>query len=161
MNDISYEASLRANYEAVRERLGVPPRRAAILEIIRETGAEEFLAPFPVPNEIEKPSKRARDWLLVGQTPKLEIPPPLPENLPRQMVILIEVAREKGFTLAEMRSDRKNRKLAAARQKAMWRMKKETSLSFPRIGQLLGGRDHTTILHGVRSHEARMARGEA
>ena len=35
------------------------------------------------------------------------------------------------------------------RQVAMFLLKKELGLTFVEIGNLLGGRDHTTIMHGV------------
>lgn len=43
--------------------------------------------------------------------------------------------------------------LVRARQIAMFLLKKETSLSLVEIGNLLGGRDHTTIMHGVSKIE--------
>jgi hypothetical protein len=157
MNDISYEASLRANYEAVRERLGVPPRRFAVLALIRETVAEDLLKPGFLPNEVVPASKRTRDWLMVGPTPDIVEEPPLPENMPQRMLIVLEVAREHGFTLAEMRSTRRGKKLVWARYKAMWRLKRETPLSYVQIGMLLGGRDPTTVLYGLRVYEAWLA----
>jgi chromosomal replication initiation ATPase DnaA len=30
------------------------------------------------------------------------------------------------------------------------------SISWPEMGRLFGGRDHTTVLHGVRAHAARV-----
>ena len=66
------------------------------------------------------------------------------------------VATKHGITLAELVSDRRSRHLARARQEAMWMLKRHTKLSYPQIGRILGKRDHTTILHGVRRHEARL-----
>lgn len=49
------------------------------------------------------------------------------------------------------------------RQEVMWRLRmicwKDGSPkhSFPEIGRAIGGRDHTTALHGFRKHEKRMA----
>jgi len=39
--------------------------------------------------------------------------------------------------------------LVRPRQVAMFLLKKELGLTFAEIGNLLGGRDHTTIMHGV------------
>lgn len=51
--------------------------------------------------------------------------------------------------------------LSAARHHAFylcWRVTggKHRRYSLPRIGQFFGGRDHTTVLFGVRRHEARL-----
>jgi chromosomal replication initiator protein len=43
--------------------------------------------------------------------------------------------------------------LVKARQIAMYILKNDLSLSFVEIGNILGGRDHTTIMHGVRKIE--------
>jgi chromosomal replication initiation ATPase DnaA len=41
----------------------------------------------------------------------------------------------------------------AARFEAMWRMARETGASLNQIGRQLGGRHHTTVLHGIRAYE--------
>lgn len=43
--------------------------------------------------------------------------------------------------------------LVKARQIAMYILKNDLSLSFVEIGNILGGRDHTTIMHGVKKIE--------
>jgi chromosomal replication initiator protein len=43
--------------------------------------------------------------------------------------------------------------LVKARQIAMYILKHDLSLSFVEIGNILGGRDHTTIMHGVKKIE--------
>lgn len=72
-----------------------------------------------------------------------------------------EIARQHGVRLRELVSDRRDRHLVTARQHAMWRMKYECHhLSLPAIGRILGNRDHTTVLHGIRKHQQRIDRGE-
>ena len=39
--------------------------------------------------------------------------------------------------------------VALARQMVMYLASRHTDLSTPRIGTLLGGRSHTTVLHGI------------
>lgn len=70
--------------------------------------------------------------------------------------ILIEVAKASGTTVAELISPRRTRHISEARQAAMYRLSRETSMSIPQIGRRLGGRDHSSILHGIRRHEERM-----
>ena len=56
-------------------------------------------------------------------------------------------------TVAEMFSPRRARNIARPRQVAMFLAKNLTSLSYPEIGRQFGGRDHTTVMHAVRSIE--------
>jgi chromosomal replication initiator protein len=36
----------------------------------------------------------------------------------------------------------------------MWLLRRHTNLSFPSIGNLLGGRDHSTVMSGVKRVQA-------
>ena len=47
-------------------------------------------------------------------------------------------------------SKRRNRSVARPRQVAMTLGKELTNKSLPEIGDLFGGRDHTTVLHACR-----------
>ena len=49
--------------------------------------------------------------------------------------------------------DRGRRELVRARQVAMYLCKHLTTRSLPEIGRKFGGRDHTTVLHGVNKIE--------
>ena len=49
---------------------------------------------------------------------------------------------------SEIRSNRRHRGIVFARQFVMYWSVRLTKLSLPQIGRLMGGRDHTTILHG-------------
>jgi chromosomal replication initiator protein len=69
--------------------------------------------------------------------------------------IIQECARKHNVTVVEMLSIRRKKGLVVARQEAMYRLYAETSFSLPQIGAALGGRDHTTALHGVRAHAER------
>lgn len=51
----------------------------------------------------------------------------------------------------------RERRLAWPRQHAMWLMSQQAHLSLPMIGRFLGGRDHTTVLHGIKRHQDRLA----
>jgi chromosomal replication initiator protein len=52
--------------------------------------------------------------------------------------------------VADMFSKRRPSSIALPRQVAMYLAKEMTQKSLPEIGELFGGRDHTTVLHGVR-----------
>jgi len=71
-----------------------------------------------------------------------------------------EVCMARGVSLAELLSPRRGPQAVAARQECMWRMREETTASLPQIGRALGGRDHTTVLHGLRRYAQLAAGGE-
>lgn len=53
----------------------------------------------------------------------------------------------------ELVSAKRNRELVWPRQIVMYLLRHEMNLSFPKIGQELGKKDHTTIMHGVSKIE--------
>jgi chromosomal replication initiator protein len=53
--------------------------------------------------------------------------------------------------LADLQGKRRNRSLALPRQICMYLARQLTSLSLEEIGGYFGGRDHTTVLHAVRT----------
>ena len=44
----------------------------------------------------------------------------------------------------------RSQKIAEPRQVAMYLMRKETNASLPQIGEVLGGRDHTTVMYAIQ-----------
>jgi chromosomal replication initiator protein len=55
--------------------------------------------------------------------------------------------------VADLYSSKRTRQIVRPRQVAMWLAKNLTSQSYPSIGEAFGGRDHTTVLHAVRTIE--------
>ncbi len=55
---------------------------------------------------------------------------------------------------SEMSSKRRTRSIARPRQVAMFLAKELTPRSYPDIGRRFGGRDHSTVIHAVRTIEA-------
>jgi len=67
--------------------------------------------------------------------------------------ILREVALEHGLTVAALIGQGRSRHIAWPRQEAYYKAFTECPhLSYPEIARRIGGRDHTTVLHGVRAH---------
>ena len=56
-----------------------------------------------------------------------------------------------NISLSEMLSERRSRPLARPRQIAMYLAKKMTSRSLPEIGRRFANRDHTTVIHAVKT----------
>ena len=69
-------------------------------------------------------------------------------------VIQARVAEHYGLTLTELLGPKRARAVARPRQVAMYLAKTLTERSLPEIGRSFGGRDHTTVIHGVRRIEA-------
>ncbi|WP_110813430.1 chromosomal replication initiator protein DnaA [Pseudoroseicyclus aestuarii] len=72
--------------------------------------------------------------------------------------ISIEVIQRKvsdhfNIRLSDLVGPKRLRSIARPRQIAMYLAKSMTSRSLPEIGRRFGGRDHTTVLHGVRKIE--------
>lgn len=53
----------------------------------------------------------------------------------------------------QIKSAKRDASLVRARQVAMYVLKKDLGLTFVEIGNILGGRDHTTVMHGVTKVE--------
>jgi chromosomal replication initiator protein len=61
-----------------------------------------------------------------------------------------KVASYYNINPRDMRSSKRTRTIAFPRQVAMYASKELTTMSLPEIGELFGGRDHTTVLHAIR-----------
>ncbi|MEP4194568.1 MAG: chromosomal replication initiator protein DnaA [Aliishimia sp.] len=64
-----------------------------------------------------------------------------------------KVSEHYNIRLSDMIGPKRLRSYARPRQVAMYLCKKLTSRSLPEIGRRFGGRDHTTVMHGVRRIE--------
>lgn len=72
-------------------------------------------------------------------------------------LVLSTVAEYFDVSIEDMQSKSRTRTLTNARQVAMYLLRELTEMSLPRIGNDLGGRDHTTVMHAVRKVSAQMA----
>ena len=69
-----------------------------------------------------------------------------------------KVSDHYNIRLSDMIGPKRLRTYARPRQIAMYLSKRLTSRSLPEIGRRFGGRDHTTVMHGVRRIEELMAK---
>jgi len=60
------------------------------------------------------------------------------------------VAEEFGVSLQELKTKRRNKQVVLPRQIAMYLSRELTDLSLPEVGELFGGKDHTTVLHSYK-----------
>jgi hypothetical protein len=105
----------------------------------------ELRAPLPIP-----PRRRARKRK-VGSLDRVPVVL-IGEASPRRLVRL--VALRTGVTRRELMGKGKSDRIAIARHLLFWLLSTHCDMSSAAIGRMLG-RDHTTILWGLKQHEAR------
>ncbi len=153
------------NYEL---RLGILQRKAALFSqsygsIVIDNGVLEFLAHRIASNVriLEGALQRLFAFSsLIGQEITLDMVQDCLSDILRsseRRVTVEEIQRKVAeyfnIRLSDMLGPKRTRTIARPRQVAMFLSKELTSRSLPEIGRRFGGRDHTTILHGVRKVE--------
>lgn len=149
-----------AGYEL---RLGILQAKAASLPVIIPNNVLEFLAANIASNvrELEGAlNKIAAHATLIGNAVTLEHTKKLLGDVLRnaERKITIDVIQNKvaafyNIRISDMQSARRARVYARPRQVAMYLSKVLTAHSLPEIGRQFGGRDHTTVMHAVRTIE--------
>jgi chromosomal replication initiator protein len=76
-------------------------------------------------------------------------------------LILEETAAYFAISVEELVSKSRSRPLTHARHIAMYLTRENTGLSLVKIGDMYGGRDHTTVLHGIKKIEDEMRARDA
>jgi chromosomal replication initiator protein len=74
---------------------------------------------------------------------------------PSLQAIIVAVTRYYDIKLADLMSRRRTKSIALPRQVCMWLARRHTRFSLEEIGGHFGGRDHTTVLHAIRTIEER------
>lgn len=70
------------------------------------------------------------------------------------------VARKFNTTVEKLLGRDRSRDVALPRQIAMYILREEANLSFPQIGEVLGGRDHTTVMYAIEKISDQMERDD-
>jgi len=144
-------------------RLGILQLKAETLHMPVPKQVLEFLAHKITSNvrELEGALNRiAAHTMLVGREVTLETTQELLRDVLRANLhklsvedIQRKVSDHYKVGLTELLSSRRARDIARPRQVAMYLAKRLTTLSLPELGKRFGGRDHTTVLHAVRTIE--------
>ncbi|MBU0647829.1 chromosomal replication initiator protein DnaA, partial [Patescibacteria group bacterium] len=74
--------------------------------------------------------------------------------------ILSTISKFYNITQTEITGKKRNKEIVLPRQVAIYFMRKDLSISYPKIGSIMGGRDHTTIMHGYEKIEKLMKEDE-
>lgn len=174
---MSYKSELEEHYKRVRARLmltGISPPVAPLMlaapgaKVGGVAGSTGVASPKSVRKaEVEFiPAKRrrvncsisARIEEDVSDWPKL---PPLRDsisevgNVSLWRRLVAAVAREHDVTSELILSKRRSHNIIDARMECMYRMRVDLHMSLPNIGAKLG-RDHSTVLYGVRKVRDRL-----
>jgi chromosomal replication initiator protein len=140
-------AILRKKAEA-EHLLDIPPEVLAFIatnisDNIRELeGALIRVAAYSSLNQAELSEELA-------QTVLADILPPITPRVVTPELILDETAKMFGWTPDDLCGKSRRRPLVTARQIGMYVMRELTDLSYPRIAEAFGGRDHTTVMYAV------------
>ena len=150
-------AILRAKAEA--QSVSIPP------QVI------DFLAQRIVSNirELEGALTRITAYATLNAVPvTVELAQQILQNVlynpKRQQVtpekIVETVARYYGIEAELLRGKARDKQIVRPRQVAMYLMREETDAPLLRIGEALGGRDHSTVLHGCEKIERELGEDE-
>ena len=74
---------------------------------------------------------------------------PQKRNIPSDK-ILDAVAESEGLDVKDLLGQNRSAKIAIPRQLAMYLLRTYNEISLPQIGEMLGGRDHTTVMYGIK-----------
>jgi len=74
---------------------------------------------------------------------------PQKRNIPSDK-ILGAVAESEGLDVKDLLGQNRSAKIAIPRQLAMYLLRTYNEISLPQIGEMLGGRDHTTVMYGIK-----------
>ncbi len=67
--------------------------------------------------------------------------------------IMDQTAKYFDLSIIDLQGSKRDKEIVVPRQIAMYLMRHELNLSFPKIAQSVGGRDHTTAMHSVSKIE--------
>jgi chromosomal replication initiator protein len=146
----------------VETRLAILRKNAAFAPVVVPEPVLDFMANRVVDNirELEGALTRVTAYAALTHQPiDLEMAEDVLQDLgPAHNAIPISPGRilaasseSFGVSISDLESPSRKQPLARARQVAMYVCRELTDLSLPKIGSLFGGRDHTTVLHGVNN----------
>lgn len=144
-------SAMLANAKAIRQRLlhGGPKQRRVITP--RQSGEHGLDA-----HVVEYRHQIAFvDYIDQTEEAAEQVVHPLVEKVTIERIIKV-CSRYFDIPIIEFKSNRRTDKIVKPRQVAMYLAKSLTPLSLPSIGRRMGGRDHTTVLHGVRATTRRL-----
>ena len=139
-----------AEYVARRERLGIFQAKP----IVRREKPKP-LPPKIIPSLLSPHVVRERDFIHIETKEALREEERASPDLTWRDIVS-ETARKYGLTTRQIIGSDQSNHVSMARQECFYRLSKELGYSTPRIGSLIGGRDHSTVFHGIKRHQNRI-----
>jgi chromosomal replication initiation ATPase DnaA len=145
-----------ARYRDVKRRL-YPPIGPTGGQTMTATEAEAILAfaialPAFMTSRADESERRAAAAAATGNRR------PTASAAQRARAAIAAVSSRTGVPVEEIFGRKRIPAIASARHEAIWRVRRVTNWSLPRVGRYFAERDHTTILHSIRRMEDRAAR---
>lgn len=140
---------LLVSSQTEEERAAKSAQEEAIEKARAEAKAEaeaEYLAKLEAAKKEAEDNKEAA---IIYAFARMGLEPP-DKSRRTSREIVDEVCKDTPFGFRDIIGQSRNHDVVAVRAFACLAVWGETILSLPRIGQLLGGRDHTTILHSLQ-----------
>lgn len=140
----------------LEERIGYNPEFARSVLAKREHAER-----IKHTNMLLREAAKAKEEIEAKKAKRIDIPfRELMEMIPRTTFQKIErrAVLTFGIRLLHIRGQSRKRDVVLVRQFICYWACRRTAFSLPQIGRLLGGRDHTTVIHSVNAYRAKRAR---
>ncbi|MBR2013148.1 MAG: chromosomal replication initiator protein DnaA [Clostridia bacterium] len=153
-------------------RVAIIQRKAELYNLKMPADVTELIATKIKSNvrELEGTVKKLKAFnQLWGQTPTIALAKDAMEAIIKENannsitpeMIIENVARYHNVTVEQIKGKKKDAPVVKPRQQAMYLIRELTQLSLPEIGNAMGGKNHTTVLHSVKKVEENIQKDPA
>lgn len=91
-------------------------------------------------------------WYLTSDAPPVNV-------MEQARTIVLRGCEKWGYSPKDVRAEFRYGNLPDCRHEIYWHLRHDLGWSYPRIASYMGGKDHTTILHGCRKYQDKLDRG--
>lgn len=146
----SFEWQCKQNAVDVRRRLMGPIQRS--VEAVK-------LAPVEIMPEEPKPRPRVPLWRRTPSNFDAHVIDWIARRLYPCKAHMRQRCEDFGITMEDLRGIKRKHPLVYYRHLVMWELKMvvKPDISYPEIGRLMGGRDHSTVIYAVQKIAAQKA----
>ncbi len=142
--------------KAVQDRLNAPPEALEYIASRISTNIRELEGALIRVTAFASLNRQSVDLQLAEFVLKDLIPEAQGPEITAS-IIMGQTASYFNLSIDDLCGTSRSRVLVTARQIAMYLCRELTDMSLPKIGQLFGGRDHTTVMHAERKIRSLMA----